>query len=618
MSHNVGHRDRRREFNRPFRRPPSNAHHFTATDIFRALSTKCNFFQARLESHNRAFESLLALTPAREYYGSHIVDGRDPSEQWNRKKQTKEEKKAARKAKLRPENQKSALDILKEREGEMLGKRKREEEGRSAGNEAVEQDDGGDVAAEGSAKRKSKKAKTVGGDDDEEAKRRQKAERRKEKRMKKKEKGALKKSKAEAKTARKQSQDLNEAEVGLRPLKASNAAPQHDGDEDDEADAEPFAHPMDTDMLEVDIDGLEQDVSPPSPSSAPSTPPLDSPAFDVATNHSAASSSSSMSVPSTNAQPNEKQYQEQDLLAALDPQASTAAPVSESKTSPSTDFAQPTSTSTSKVARTSSPKLNLPSIPHETLRARLEARMAALRAARKADGPDGEPLKSRQDYMDERKRKAEQKKANKKAQRAKQKEDEARKREEVLRGSGSPLSRGAGGDVFDPPPPKDRKENYTFSRLAFDGDDASDAKKKGPQDPATALMSAQSRAEKLSHFNPAKKARVEENDMWSSAAFRASGERGAASAREETSLLKRALKRQVKGKNKSEREWKERESGVAKAQEARQKKREGNLAKRREEGKGGTGGKKGGKSGGKPKGKGKPKARAGFEGRFKA
>jgi len=462
--------------------------------------------------------------------------------------------------------------------------------------------------------------KTVGDDDDEEAKRRQKAERRKEKRLKKKEKGALKKSKAEAKKARKQDQDLNEAKPEVRQKNASHAAPQHDASEDDEeADAEPFAHPLDTDMLEVDIDGLEQDLSPPSPSSAPSTPPLDSPAFDVATNHSAASSSSSISVPSTNAQPNEKQHQEQDLLAALNPQISTAAPASEFKPSLTTNSAEPINTSTSNVARTSSPKLNLPAIPHETLRARLDARMAALRAARKADGPDGEPLKSRQDYMDERKRKAEQKKANKKAQRAKQKEDEARKREEVLRGSGSPLSRGAGGDVFDPPPPKDRKESYTFSRLAFDGDDTADAnKKKGPQDPATALLSAQSRAEKLSHFNPAKKARVEENDMWSSAASRASGERGAASAREETSLLKRALKRQVKGKNKSEREWKERESGVAKAQEARQKKREGNLAKRREEGKSGAGGKKGGKSGGKPKGKGKPKARAGFEGRFKA
>ena len=499
----------------------------------------------------------------------------------------------------------------------MLGKRKREEEGRSAGNETIERDDGGDGAAEGSAKRKGKKAKTAGDDDDEEAKRRQKAERRKEKRLKKKEKGALKKSKAEAKKARKQDLDLNAA--GVRPLNASNAASKHNESEDDEeADAEPFAHPLDTDMLEVDIDGLEQDLSPPSPSSAPSTPPLDSPAFDVATDHSAASSSSSVSVPPTIAQPDQKQHQEQDPLAALDPQISTTASISESKSSLSTDSAEPTSTSTSKVARISSPKLSLPPIPHETLRARLEARMAALRAARKADGPDGDPLKSRQDYMDERKRKAEQKKANKKAQRAKQKEDEARKREEVLRGSGSPLSRGAGGDVFDPPPPKDRKENYTFSRLAFDGEDTGEVKRKGPQDPATALLSAQSRADKLSHFNPAKKARVEENDMWSSAASRASGERGAASAREETSLLKRALKRQVKGKNKSEREWKERESGVTKAQEARQKKREGNLAKRREEGKAGAGGKKGGKSGGKPQGKGKPKARAGFEGRFKA
>ena len=80
------------------------------------------FSQERLQSHAKAFESLLALTPAQEYYGSQIVDGRDPNDQWKAKKQTKEEKHAAKKAKLDPANQKSALDIMKEREL----KRKRE------------------------------------------------------------------------------------------------------------------------------------------------------------------------------------------------------------------------------------------------------------------------------------------------------------------------------------------------------------------------------------------------------------------------------------------------------------------------------------------------------------
>jgi hypothetical protein len=73
-------------------------------------------------SSNLTPQSLLALTPAQEYYGSQIVDGRDPNDQWKAKKQTKEEKHAAKKAKLDPANQKSALDIMKEREL----KRKRE------------------------------------------------------------------------------------------------------------------------------------------------------------------------------------------------------------------------------------------------------------------------------------------------------------------------------------------------------------------------------------------------------------------------------------------------------------------------------------------------------------
>jgi len=89
--------------------------------------------------------------------------------------------------------------------------------------------------------------------------------------------------------------------------------------------------------------------------------------------------------------------------------------------------------------------------------------------------------------------------------------------------------------------------------------------------------------------------------MWLHAKKRAHGEH----VRDDTNLLKKTLKRQQGQKKKSEREWTERVEGVQKAQHARQKRRNDNLAKRKEE--------KGAKTGGGNK---KVK-RPGFEGSFK-
>ena len=104
--------------------------------------------------------------------------------------------------------------------------------------------------------------------------------------------------------------------------------------------------------------------------------------------------------------------------------------------------------------------------------------------------------------------------------------------------------------------------------------------------------------------------------MWLNAKKRAHGER----VKDDTNLLKKALKRKEKQKGKSEREWKEREDAVVKGKEMKQKKREANLAKRREE-KGGSKGKKkhhgGGGGGGGGASNKKKKNRPGFEGRFR-
>ncbi|RMX97006.1 hypothetical protein D0867_12942 [Hortaea werneckii] len=557
--------------------------------------------EERLQSHAKAFESLLALTPAREYYGSQIEDGLDPSEQWNRKKQTKEQKKAAKKAKLDPANQKSALDIMKERER----KRKRE-----LGEEEDEVEAG--QGADDDGKEGGEKRQKVENEDAGEAKRRAKAEKRKEKRDAKKEKLVAKKSKAEAKKSAKQDQDLDEALAQKKMASQSK-----DNEKDDETDDDDDEDNAGTDLsafdasgltdgpsLDLDEEGSDEEADHDSASSAPSSPADDSPAFDVSANHSTASSSSSI-LPPTQA---EKPSQSQKAQKQAAPKPTISLPNEHL-----TKRASPPS-------GTSSPKIQLPNIDQAELQERLRSRIEELRARRKADGPEGKPARSRQELLEQRRKKEEQRKEAKKEQRRKAKEEEQRKREEQLRaGSGSPMP---GADMFSPRPQQQKHEDsFNFSRLAFEDGTQTNADfsglqhaphKKGPQDPRTALEAAQNKQRRVSGYDAEKRADIAEKDLWLNAKKRAHGER----VRDDTSLLKKALKRKEKQKGKSEKAWKEREEAVVKGNEMKQKKREDNLRKRREE----KGGNKGGKKkAGAGKGTGKKKGgRPGFEGSLKA
>ena len=113
-------------------------------------------------------------------------------------------------------------------------------------------------------------------------------------------------------------------------------------------------------------------------------------------------------------------------------------------------------------------------------------------------------------------------------------------------------------------------------------------KSKGPSDAKTALLAAEKQKARLNGLDDLKRASLEEKDIWLNARKRINGEK----IRDDVSLLKKSLKREEKAKSKSEREWNERTEGVRKGKEARQKKREDNLAKRKEE-KGGKGRKTG-------------------------
>lgn len=260
----------------------------------------------------------------------------------------------------------------------------------------------------------------------------------------------------------------------------------------------------------------------------------------------------------------------------------------------------------------------LPQVDPQVLQERLQARLNALRAARKADGPNGKPARNRQELIEARRKKEESRKAHKKElrQKAKIAQDAETEAARLRGGSGSPMwSPG----TFSPREPEN---NFSFGRVAFDDGAEMDAslttvldprKKKGPQDAKTALEAVQNKRARLSGLDAAKRADIEEKDRWLSAKKRVSGEK----VRDDTSLLKKTLKRKEKGKAKSEKEWGERIEGVKVGKEMKQKKREDNLRIRRE-GKGVKGKKKAPGAGAKAKAKGGARKRPGFEGSFRA
>jgi len=399
------------------------------------------------------------------------------------------------------------------------------------------------------------------------------AERKMLKREQKKKRQDAKAAKKEAKKAKKEQQEKMDVADG-----------ESNDDEGDNAS-----------LFAGDIDPVEmEDIAVPSHDSAPSTatpsPFPNSPAFDAPPTESESSSTSSIVPPTA---PSELRTDEINTDASL-----------------------------SKPLNGSEPPKAVP----EELRSRLQTRIEELRAARRADGPNGKPARNRQELLDARRQKEEQRKAHKKSLRRQAKEEEERQKAETLaRGSpllspasfnarGSPLmSPGTGSNATTP---GEAINNFSFGRVAFGNGQEASAQlndilsikdPKGPSDPRTALQAAAKKQAHLASLDPATRADKEEKDMWLNARKHAHGER----VRDDTSLLKKTLKRKEKQKAKSTKEWSERLEGIKKAQSLKQKRREDNLAKRKEE--------KGVKKGkGKKKAKAKPKARPGFEGSFGA
>ncbi|RSM12900.1 hypothetical protein CEP52_002205 [Fusarium oligoseptatum] len=486
--------------------------------------------QDRLRDHAKAFDGLLSLIPAKMYYGE------DTSNQWNKKKQTKQEAAAARRGKLDPDSElnRNAKEVMDER---AKNKRKlREMQQEDDGDDEDEWEDFDPVPGVDSEKPgEGLKTKTEGNkkqklDDDDDSE------------------PTDADNEEPAPTPKSQKQAKKQAKTA-----AAKAQKQKEVDETSAVQGDGEVEPMDISGLEKDDEATDNSM----PESEPHSPTFDS----------------SSTAPGAPAEP----------VSATTSVSSTIPPSEKPK------------------------HIKIPA-DTEALRARLAAKIEALRAARKADGPDGKPIRTRQELIESRRRKQELRKAHKQELRKQARLEEQRKREEAL-ASSSPGVRSPAVEL------DENSSNFTFGRVAF-GDGAklshdlsyvlNQGKKKGPSDAKTALIKVQNQKKRLQELDPEKRADIEEKDAWLTARRRAEGEK----IRDDEALLKRAVKRKEAAKKKSEKAWRERSDGVKLAQKERQRKREDNLRKRRDDKLLGKAGKKKKKPAVGTKKKGRP----GFEG----
>ncbi|KAI0427460.1 SURF6-domain-containing protein [Xylaria sp. FL1042] len=511
----------------------------------------------RLLNSQKAFDGLLSLIPAKMYYGE------DASDQWQRKKQTKAQAAEARRNKLDPD---SALNRSAKEAMDEQARKKRKHDQMQDGDDDWSEVEGieAEKPRQGMKKKTAKELKKKQKQEAEEAELDEKERKKEEK------KAARKERKAERQRLREEEAEFNRRTVkGVNKIKlgkredrskttqngdASQPDPANDISESTgEVTAELDEH---TSKLPADADESHDSESMTSPTDTPQ-----SPVFDV---HGTPADSTGQTPSVTTS-------------------VSSADPTSEK------------------------PKhIKIPADSAE-LRARLAARIQALRDARKADR-DGKPIRTREELLESRRQKQAERKAHKKELRQQAKMEEERKREEALASA-----RESPGGILSPSIDLEEQHNFAFGRVGFgDGSQLSHdlthilnrTPKKGPSDPKTALLKFENQKKRLEAMDEEKRNDIEEKEAWLTARRRAEGEK----IKDDEKLLKKAVKRKESGKKKSTKEWAARKEGVEKSIKDRQKKREENIRQRRNEKLLGKAGKK--------KGVKKAKGRAGFEGSF--
>ncbi|KAI1174779.1 SURF6-domain-containing protein [Nemania sp. FL0916] len=518
----------------------------------------------RLLDSQKAFDGLLSLIPAKMYYGE------DASDQWQRKKQTKAQAAEARRNKLDPDSalNRSAKEVMEEQ-----ARRKRKHEQMQDDEEGWSEVEGieAEKPRQGMKKKTAKEVKKKQKQDAEEAELNEQLQRKEEKKAARKERKAERQRlrEEEAEFDRRTVKGVNKIKLGKREDRsttvpdddtaAPDAAQDHDGVT--EMDADKLEGEMAMDDVSASVHAAEADENPDPEFPASPTDTPQSPLFD------------------TNGTPAD-----------------------------STGQAPSVTTSVSSVDPGSEKPKHV-KIPADSaaLRARLAAKIQALRDARKAD-KDGKPIHTREELLESRRQKQAERKAHKKELRRQAKLEEERKRDEALASA-----RESPGGIHSPNIDIGEHHNFAFGRVGFgDGSQLSHdlthvlnrTPKKGPSDPKTALLKFENQKKRLEAMDEEKRKDVEEKEAWLTARRRAEGEK----IKDDEKMLKKAVKRKESTKKKSTKEWAARKDGVAKSIKDRQKKREENIQKRRDEKILGKAGKK--------KGAKKSKGRAGFEGSF--
>ncbi|KAI0189130.1 surfeit locus protein 6-domain-containing protein [Xylaria flabelliformis] len=505
----------------------------------------------RLLNSQKAFDGLLSLIPAKMYYGE------DVSDQWQRKKQTKAQAAEARRNKLDPDSalNRSVKEVMDEQ-----ARKKRKRDQIQEGDEDWSEVEGieAEKPGQGMKKKTAKEAKKKQKQEAEEAELNEKETRKEEK------KAARKERKAERQRLRDEERrtvtGVNKTKVGKREDR-SNTVPNGNVSQPD-----PTQEPVELSADEAaeadeqaDVDEADDSDSDSNSLKSPTDTPQ-SPVFD------------------TNGTPADSTEQAPSVTTSV------------SSTDPTSD----------------KPKHKKIPADSAALRARLAARIQALREARGAD-KDGKPIRTREELLESRRQKQAERKAHKKELRQKAKLEEERKREEALASA-----RESPGGILSPSVDTE-EQHFAFGRVGFgDGSQLSHdlthvlnrTPKKGPSDPRTALLKFENQKKRLEAMDQEKRKDIEEKEAWLTARRRAEGEK----IKDDGKLLKKAVKRKESAKKKSTKEWAARKEGVEKSIKDRQKKREENIRKRRDEKLLGKAGKK--------KGAKKTKGRAGFEGSF--
>ncbi|TGJ85511.1 hypothetical protein E0Z10_g3249 [Xylaria hypoxylon] len=517
----------------------------------------------RLLNSQKAFDGLLSLIPAKMYYGDNATD------QWQRKKQTKAQAAEARRNKLDPDSalNRSAKEVMDEQ-----ARKKRKHDQLQDGDD----DDWSEVEGveaekprQGMKKKAAKETKKKQKQEAEEAELNEKERHKEEKKAARKERKAERKllREEEAEFLRRNVKGVNKIKLGKREDRPNGQVSQSDptnksvesiGEDATDADEHMGTDDVNTSDLPADTDEAHDSQSIMSPTDTPQ-----SPVFDV------------------NGTPADYTGQAPSITTSV------------SSTDPASEKPK---------------QIKIPA-DSAALRARLAARIQALRDARKAD-KDGKPIRTREELLESRRQKQAERKAHKKELRRQARLEEERKREEALASA-----RGSPGGILSPSIDLEEQHNFAFGRVGFgDGSQLSHdlthvlnkTAKKGPSDPKTALLKFENQKKRLEAMDEEKRKDVEEKEVWLTARRRAEGEK----IKDDEKMLKKAVKRKETTKKKSSKEWAVRKEGVAKGIKDRQKKREDNIRQRRDEK---ILGKAGRKKGGK---KSSSKGRAGFEGSF--